>query len=109
MFEARLKAGFRWPTIRSCNGTVFTKDSWRAIPLGREAEAKGNEFLDVREVKQLPAEVKTKAPAADALIPIEDGAAELAASFGIDLDLREGPGAVVPTKTKGITVSRVGS
>jgi len=105
MLEARLKAGFRWPTIRACNGATFVKDGWRQVPLGREAEAKANEYLEVRMVGELPAEAAA-APKADE-IPIDEEAAELAVAYGIDLGVREGPGAVVPTRTKGITLARV--
>lgn len=47
--EARVSDDCRWSTITALGGMEFTRSEWRVVPFGREAEAKRNPHLTLRE------------------------------------------------------------
>lgn len=49
---AKLKEGYRWPSITSCGGVVFNKQHFVMVPAGREEEARKNSHLIL--VDELP-------------------------------------------------------
>lgn len=53
--KARVKDVYRWPTVRAFGGHEFTKDEWRSVPVGCEAEAESNDLLDTVESELMPA------------------------------------------------------
>jgi len=47
--QARVKQDARYSNILALSGIEFTKSEWRNVPVGFEAEAIHNEYLEVRE------------------------------------------------------------
>lgn len=47
--QAKVKIDSRYPTVLALSGREFTKGDWREVPVGFEAEALRNQYLEVRE------------------------------------------------------------
>jgi hypothetical protein len=55
--EAKVKSDSRYRTIIAFSGMEFIKGEWRAVPVGCEAEAMRNEYLETQEKPvEVPAE-----------------------------------------------------
>ena len=47
--QARVKQDARYGIILAFSGVEFVKIEWREVPVGKEAEALRNQYLEVRE------------------------------------------------------------
>lgn len=95
-FEARVKKSFLLAVARACAGTVFNKTEWKTLEDWQVDEANRTDFLEVREVKGGGKKATKKKETPDG-VSISKPAQEIIDRYGLDPELREGAGALIPT------------